>query len=394
VSPRRVTILGATGSVGTSAVEVIESDPGAFAVHGVTANANAEQLAALARRLGARHAVVADEAQWPALKAALAGSGIGAGAGQAALQEVAAAPVDVTLSAIVGAAGLRATAAAVSASNRIALANKECLICAGEAFMRLVRRHEVQVLPVDSEHNALFQLLEGRNPAEVDSLTITASGGPFRTWPAERLAQATPREAVAHPTWSMGAKISIDSATLMNKGLELIEAGHLFGIGADRLQVLVHPQSAVHALITFRDGSMHAEIGAADMRRPIAYCLSWPERPRMPAARLDLAALGQLTFETPDLRRFPALALARQALERGDGAPTVLNAANEIAVQAFLGTRIGFTDIPAIVGRTLEAAEAAGLLVEPDSIETALELDREARQIAARCLRLGAEAAT
>lgn len=391
---RRVTILGATGSIGGSAIEVIRADPAAFAVHAVTANRDAEKLAAVARLLGARHAVVADEAQWPALHAALAGSGIRAGAGLAALEEAAAEPVDIVLSAIVGAAGLRATAAAVRAGSNIALANKECLICAGEAFMALARRHGVRILPVDSEHNAVFQLLEGRDLADIDCITITASGGPFRTWPAERLARATPGEALAHPTWSMGAKITIDSATLMNKGLELIEARHLFGLPPERLHVLVHPQSVVHALITFRDGAMHAEIGAPDMRRPIAYCLSWPARPRRPLARLDLAALGELRFESPDLERFPALALARQALVRGEGAPTVLNAANEVAVGAFLTGRIGFTGIAALVARTVEAAEAAGLLVEPDSVETALELDREARQIAARSLRVAAQAAT
>jgi 1-deoxy-D-xylulose-5-phosphate reductoisomerase len=390
---RRVTILGATGSVGRSAIEVIKADPAGFAVHAVTANRDAKGLAEAARALGARHAVVADAAEEPTLAAALAGSGIRTGAGAAAMEDAASAPVDVTLSAIVGAAGLRATAAAVRAGSNIALANKECLICAGEAFMSLARRHGVRVLPVDSEHNALFQLLEDRNPADIESVTITASGGPFRTWPAERLAHATSGEALAHPTWSMGAKITIDSATLMNKGLELIEARHLFQLPPERLSVLVHPQSVVHALITFCDGSMHAEIGAPDMRRPIAHCLYWPERPRTPLARLDLAALRQLSFEAPDLQRFPALALARQALVRGDGAPTVLNAANEIAVNAFLADRIGFLDIAALVGRTLEAADAAGLLVEPESIETALELDREARQIAARSLQVAAQAA-
>ena len=390
---RRVTILGATGSVGTSAVEVIRADPDRFAVQAVTANRDAGKLAEVARSLRARRAVVADEAQGPALVAALAGSGISAAAGLAALEDAASEPVDVALSAIVGAAGLSATAAAVRAGSNVALAHKECLICAGEAFMGLVRRHGVRVLPVDSEHNALFQLLEERDRAEIDSVTITASGGPFRTWPAERLARATPAEALAHPTWSMGAKITIDSATLMNKGLELIEARHLFRLPPERLDVLVHPQSVVHALITFHDGSMHAEIAAPDMRRPIAYCLYWPDRPRTPLARLDLAALGRLSFEAPDLERFPALGMARQALLRGEGAPTVLNAANEIAVHAFLAGRIGFAEIAAVVRRTLEAAEVGGLLAEPDSIESALELDREARQIAARCLRQTAEAA-
>ncbi len=379
---RRVTLLGATGSVGTSAADVIAAAPDRFEVHAVTARRNGAKLADVARKLGARRAVVADEASLMALRDDLFGSGIAAAAGSEAMEEAAADPVDMVLSAIVGAAGLRATAAAIRAGSDIALANKECLICAGSAFMALARQHKVRVLPVDSEHNALYQLLDGRDPADVRTYTLTASGGPFRTWPAERLKDATPQQAVAHPTWSMGAKISVDSATLMNKGLELIEAHHLFGIAPEALDVIVHPQSVVHALITFRDGSIHAELGAADMRRPIGYCLHWPERAREPVATLDLASVGQLTFERADAQRFPALGLAVEALKRGGGAATVLNAANEVAVEAFLANRIGFTAIPQIVEITLTAAESEGLLAVPSSIDEALALDSTARTIA------------
>lgn len=298
------------------------------------------------------------------------------------MEEAAAEPVDIVLSAIVGAAGLRATSAAIRSGSNIALANKECLICAGSAFMALAREHKVRILPVDSEHNALYQLIEGREPSHIRTYTLTASGGPFRTWPAERLRDATPQQAVAHPTWSMGAKISVDSATLMNKGLELIEAHHLFGLSPEALDVVVHPQSIVHALITFRDGSIHAELGAADMRRPIGYCLHWPERVREPVATLDLAGVGQLTFEKADLHRFPALGLAMQALKQGGGAANVLNAANEVAVEAFLGNRIPFTAIPEIVEITLTAAESEGLLALPKTINEAVALDCAARRLA------------
>jgi 1-deoxy-D-xylulose-5-phosphate reductoisomerase len=379
---RRITLLGATGSIGRNAADVIAADPGRFEVHAVTAHSNGAKLAETARRLGARRAVVADEGALASLREGLAGTSIAADAGEAAMEAAAAEPVDVVLSAIVGAAGLRSTAAAIRAGSSIALANKECLICAGRAFMALAGEQGVRILPVDSEHNALFQLIDGRDPATIARYTITASGGPFRTWPAERLRRVTPEQALAHPTWSMGAKISVDSATLMNKGLELIEAHHLFGIAPERLDVLVHPQSVVHALVTFRDGSIHAELGAADMRRPISYCLYWPDRAGRAATPLDLAAVGQLDFESPDAGRFPALRLAMEALERGGGAPTALNAANEMAVQAFLASRIPFTAIPEIVEDTLTAAESGGLLREPASVEEALALDSEARHIA------------
>ncbi|MGQ7791911.1 1-deoxy-D-xylulose-5-phosphate reductoisomerase [Faunimonas sp. B44] len=383
---RRVTLLGATGSVGSSAVEVLQEGRERFAVHAVTANSDAAALAGIARRLRAERAVVADPAALAALRDALAGTGIEAAAGASAMQEAAGERVDVVLSAIVGAAGLAPTAAAVRAGSTIALANKECLVCAGPAFMALARRHGARILPVDSEHNALFQLIEGRDADEVSRFTITASGGPFRTWSAERLRRATPEEALAHPTWSMGPKISIDSATMMNKGLELIEAHHLFGLSPDRLDVLVHPQSIVHGLITFRDGSVHAEIGLADMKRPVSYCLNWPARGGCAARHLDLAAIGALTFERPDEARFPALALARSAMVHGSGAPTVLNAANELAVSAFLARRIPFTAIPETVARSLTEADRAGLLTEPETVEEAIGLDAAARDLAAQAV--------
>ncbi len=379
---RRITLLGATGSIGASATDVIAKAPGSFEVHAVTAGSNSGKLAQTARMLRARRAVVADEASLPDLRDDLFGSGIDAAAGPEEVEAAAAEPVDMVVSAIVGAAGLRATAAAIQSGSDIALANKECLICAGSAFMALARKHGVRVLPVDSEHNALYQLLDRREAADIRTYTLTASGGPFRTWPAEKIAQATPKQAVAHPTWSMGAKISVDSATLMNKGLELIEAHHLFGIDPADLDVVVHPQSVVHALITFRDGSIHAELGPADMRRPIGYCLHWPDRVGEPVSTLDLAAVGQLTFEAPDLARFPALALAMGALKQGGGAPTVLNAANEIAVEAFLAGRVAFTAIPQIVEITLTAADSEGLLAVPSTIDEALELDTVARRLA------------
>jgi 1-deoxy-D-xylulose-5-phosphate reductoisomerase len=379
---RRVTLLGATGSIGRSAAEVILADPDRFQVNAVSANSNAAAVAEMAKRLRARCAVIADPAGLGQLREHLFGTDITADAGPAALEEIAAEPVDIVLSAIVGAAGLRATAAAIRTGNNIALANKECLVCAGSAFMALARQHDVRILPVDSEHNALFQLLEGRDRRSIRTYTITASGGPFRTWPAEHLARATPAQALAHPTWAMGAKISIDSATLMNKGLELIEAHHLFGLAPDSLDVLVHPQSVVHALIAFTDGSMHAELGAADMRRPIGYCLYWPQRAGTPAATLDLAATPALSFERPDLGRFPALRLAMDALRHGGGAATVLNAANEVAVAAFLANRLGFAEIPKIVEKALTAAASKGLLKEPSSIDEALALDSHARRLA------------
>jgi len=379
---RTVSILGATGSVGQSAAQVIERDPERFRVHAVTAGSNAQLLAETAIRLNASRAIVRDVSALAKLEAALAGTSLDCDAGDDALEAAAGEKVDVTLSAIVGAAGVRPTAAAVRSGNTIALANKECLTCAGAAFMALAARHGASLLPVDSEHNAVFQLLQGKDMATVSRITLTASGGPFRDWPKSRLATVTPRQAVAHPVWPMGAKISVDSATLMNKGLELIEARHLFGLSPESLDVVIHPQSIVHALVTLQDGSVHAELGAADMRRPIAHCLYWPERVGKPFVEFDLVAMSNLTFEEPDLDRFPALGLARDAMEADRGAETVLNAANEVAVAAFLENRIAFTEIPDIVYKTVSESDRRGLLTKPETVDAALELDVRARKIA------------
>jgi 1-deoxy-D-xylulose-5-phosphate reductoisomerase len=373
---RRVTILGATGSVGQSTIDLVARDPERFPVEALTAKTNAAQLAQDARRLGARVAAVADPAAWPALKDALAGSGIEAAAGPEAIVEAASRPSDWVMAAIVGAAGLPSILAAVRRGAIVAFANKECLVCAGEPVMEAVRRHGATLLPVDSEHNAIFQVMPERR--FVDRLILTASGGPFREWTRERMASVTPAQAVAHPVWAMGAKISVDSATLMNKGLEVIEASHLFAMPEDRVEVLVHPQSIVHSLVACIDGSFLAQLGTPDMRIPIAHTLAWPERIPTPAARLDLAQRGQLTFEPPDPVRFPALRLARAALVEGRGATAALNAANEVAVAAFLAGRIGFLGIEAVVERTLAATPRQAHL----SLDDVLAIDAEARRIA------------
>ncbi len=381
VAPRRVTILGATGSIGTSTLAVLAERPEAFAVEAVTANANAAQLAALARKVGARFAVIADPAGYAELKAALAGSGIAAAAGPDAVVEAAVRPADIVVAAIVGAAGLAPTFAAVSAGTSVALANKECLVSAGALFMSAARRAGSAILPVDSEHNAIFQILEGRDPATIEQIVVTASGGPFRTWSLAEMAKATPAQALRHPNWSMGQKITIDSATLMNKGLELIEAHHLFDQPADKLGVLIHPQSIVHGLASFADGYLMAALSAPDMRTPIAHCLAWPQASRGAGRRLDLAEIVNLEFAAPDLDRFPALRLAREALAVGGGATNILSAANEIAVTAFLAGRIGFLEIARMAADTLE--QAAELINRaPATIDEAVALDAEARRIA------------
>lgn len=379
---RSVTVLGATGSVGLATADLLERHSNRFRVEAIVAGSDATGLAAVARRLDAGLAVVADPAAGAALSAALEGSGIQAAAGPSAAIDAASIPVDWTMAAIVGAAGLTPTIAAVRRGGVIALATKECLVCAGEAFMSEVAASGATLLPVDSEHNALLQALGGQSVDAVERMTLTASGGPFRTWESARIAAARPEDALRHPTWSMGAKITIDSATLMNKGLELIEACHLFAIDAGRLSVVVHPQSVIHGLVTFLDGAVTAGLAAPDMRVPIAHTLGHPHRLATPAARLDLARIGSLTFEEPDLERFPALGLAMDALRDGGAAPAVLNAANEVAVAAFLQGAIGFSDIPRIVGRTLDAAVARGFVRAPASVEAAVALDAESRRIA------------
>ncbi len=379
---RRVTILGATGSIGASTIDLIKRNRERYGVEAVSAGRNAAALAKIAREVGARFAVVADPAAYGDLKDALAGTGIEAAAGEAALLEAAQRPADWVMAAISGSIGLKPTLAAIERGVTVALANKECLVCAGALFMRRAASAGATLLPVDSEHNAIFQALGAGARADVKRVILTASGGPFRTWPLEAIRAATPEQALRHPNWSMGPKITINSASLMNKGLELIEAHHLFALKPDEIDVLVHPQSVVHGLVEFRDGSVVAQLGSPDMRIPIAHCLAWPQRLDGPAARLDLALVRELTFEAPDLARFPALALARQAMATGGAAPTVLNAANEIAVAEFIGGRIGFATITALVEATLDEAARRGVLAEPAGIDAALAIDHIARSIA------------
>jgi 1-deoxy-D-xylulose-5-phosphate reductoisomerase len=379
---RAITILGATGSIGASTLDLIKRAPHRYRVESISARRNAAALGKIAREVGARHAVVADHAAYRDLKEALSGTRIEAASGEDALVEAAQRPADWVMAAISGSVGLKPTLAAIERGATVALANKECLVCAGGLFMRRAASMGATVLPVDSEHNAVFQALAAGNRADVRRAILTASGGPFRTWSKEAIKAATPEQALRHPNWVMGPKVTIDSATLMNKGLEIIEAHHLFSLSSDEIDVLVHPQSVVHGLVEFRDGSVVAQLGSPDMRIPIAHCLAWPQRIDGPAARLDLAALHELTFEAPDLDRFPALALARRALETGGAAPTVLNAADEVAVGEFIAGRIGFPAIAALVEATLERAGAQGLLTEPGGIDAALSVDHIARSLA------------
>ena len=381
-APRRISILGATGSVGASTADVVLARPGAFTVEAVTGGSRVKELAEMAIRLGARIAVIAEPVAYLALVAALAGTGIEAAAGEAAIIEAAARPVDLVVAAIVGAAGLAPTIAAIDAGADIALANKECLVCAGAFFLARAEAAGVHVLPVDSEHNAIFQALETENMAAVAGITLTASGGPFRQWPIEAMRRATIAEALNHPRWSMGRKISIDSATMMNKGLEVIEAHYLFGVPADRLDVVVHPQSVVHGWITYADGSILAQLGAADMRIPIGHCLGWPKRYPAETKPFDLVQIGTLTFEKPDLERFPALGLARAALSGGNRDSNILNAANEVAVEAFLAGEIGFLDIAATVDDALGRSARVGGATVVDSVAAALAVDAEGRRLA------------
>ena len=377
---RRVAILGATGSIGRSTLDLIEAAPEQFEVVAMTAAANVQQLAADARRTDARLAVIADEALLPELREALSGTNIHAAAGITALAEAAAGEAEFVMAAIVGCAGLEPVMAAVDAGKTVALANKEALVTAGDLMIDAARRSGATLLPVDSEHNAIFQCLAGQDRDRVARLILTASGGPFRTFSADQMARVTPEQAVAHPNWSMGAKISVDSATMMNKGLELIEAHHLFGLPSERIDIMVHPQSIVHSLVEYQDGSMLAQLGPSDMRVPIAHTLAWPRRMETRVQRLDLVAVGRLDFEAPDEQRFPALRLARRALQEGGAAPVILNAANEIAVAAFLDRRIHFPDIVGLVEQLLETMNEAA----PRSISDVIELDRRTRAAAER----------
>ena len=384
--PRRVTLLGATGSIGSSTIDLLRRDPGRYQVEAVTAHRNGAALARLARELGARFAAVADPAAYDELKAGLAGSWIEAGAGQTAIVEAAQRPADWVMAAITGAASLKPTLAAADRGATVALANKECLVCAGALFMRRAAAAGATVLPVDSEHNAIFQALSAGRRQDVRRIILTASGGPFRTFTLEQIRKVSLEQALKHPTWSMGPKITIDSATLMNKGLELIEARHLFALAPDELDVVVHAQSVIHGLVEYRDGSVIAQLGSPDMRIPIAHCLAHPRRMATPAQRLDLARIATLTFEEPDPVRFPALRIAREALAAGGAAPTVLNAANEVAVAEFVGGRLGFTGIPALVEATIVAAERGGAMNEPQSVEQAIAIDHNARRLANQLL--------
>jgi 1-deoxy-D-xylulose-5-phosphate reductoisomerase len=379
-APRSVVILGATGSIGKSTADIIAGSKGALTVTAVAGGRDPIALARVARDLGAKFAALADPAGYAELKQALAGTGIKPAAGRAAVIEAALHPAEIVMAAIAGTAGVEPTFAALSAGRTVALANKECLVCAGPAFIRQAALLGTRLLPVDSEHNAIFQALGAADHGTIEKITLTASGGPFRTWTAEAIAQATPEQALQHPNWSMGPKVTIDSASLMNKGLELIEAHHIFGIEAERLEVLVHAQSIVHGLVSFSDGSVIAGLAAPDMRVPIAHCLFYPKRLKTMARRLDLASSGQLTFERPDFQRFPAPRLALDCLRLGRGLPTVLNAANEIAVEAFLARRISFGDIVRLVELCCDAALGDGTACEPLSVEDALAIDHTVRE--------------
>ena len=363
---RSISILGATGSIGASTLDLIRREPGRWRVLALTANSNAAELAKLAREFSAEIAVIADEAHLPALREALSGTNIQALGGTSGLVEAACAGAELTIAAIVGCAGLAPTMAAIEQGKIIGLANKEALVSAGEVMTAAVEKYGATLLPVDSEHNAIFQCLAGNNPDHVRSITLTASGGPFRDWSLGQLTAATPAQAVKHPNWDMGAKISVESATMMNKGLELIEAFHLFPVGLDALRIIVHPQSVVHSMVEYRDGSTLAQLGPSDMRVPIASVLAWPQRMDTPCPPLDLAAIGELTFRAPDEVRFPATRLARQAAEAGGAIPAVLNAANEVAVAGFLAGQIGFTRIAAMVEDVLSHYSPGALACLPD----------------------------
>lgn len=375
---RSLTILGATGSVGSQALDLVARNPGRWQVDALTAGSDVVRLAAAARACGARFAAVADETRGADLKAALAGSGIESGAGPQAVVDAAARDAEIVITAIVGAAGLPPTMAAVRRGAQIGIANKETLVCAGPVVMAAAKAHGATLLPVDSEHNAIFQVFPHDDPAQVERVILTASGGPFRKHSREAMRHVSVADACKHPTWSMGAKISIDSATLMNKGLELIEAGQLFPVTVDQLDVIIHPQSVIHSMVEYADGSVLAQLGSPDMRIPIAYAMGWPDRIATPAQRLDFAAVAQLNFEAPDLERFPCLALAWAAMRAGGSAPCILNAANEIAVAAFIAGQAGFLDIDAIVAETLAMVPSGGVA----TLDEVMAVDAAARAAA------------
>ena len=382
---RSVTILGSTGSVGCNTVDLLARQPEKFSVEALTANRNVALLAEQARALRPRMVAIADGSLYADLKDALAGLSIEVAAGPAAIIEAASRPAEWVMASIVGAAGLEPTMAAIRRGAIIGLANKECLVCAGELMMADIKTYGAKLVPVDSEHSAIYQVFDFENADKVETIILTASGGPFRCLEAEEMVKVTPAQACAHPNWDMGAKISVDSATMMNKGLELIEAFHLFPVEIEQIEIVVHPQSVIHSLVAYVDGSVLAQLGQPDMRTPIAYALAWPDRMQAPAPRLRLSEVGNLTFEAPDERKFPALRLAREALRLGGAAPIVLNAANEIAVESFLSEQIGFLDISRIVEQTMEKADAVRL----SSLADVIDIDEEARARACSLIRAG-----
>lgn len=377
---KTVSILGATGSIGQSTLDLVKREPEAYQVLALTANSDVDGLAAAARVTNAQLAVIADESRYEALRAALAGTKTDVAAGPQALVDAARLQADWTMAAIVGCAGLAPTLAALETGKTVALANKEALVSAGDLMLAVARRTGATLLPTDSEHNAVFQCLDQSAPKGVAKIILTASGGPFRTWSSAEMKAAKPEQALKHPNWSMGAKITIDSATMFNKGLELIEAHYLFDMPAERLEVIFHPQSVIHSMVEYIDGSVLAQLGSPDMRIPIAHCLAWPGRIDTPVARLNLAQIARLDFEAPDEERFPALRLAREAMVSGGAKPAILNASNEVAVAAFLERRIAFTDIAEIVESVLHAYDPPA----PSAISDVLEIDGEARRLAAR----------
>ncbi|MDE2357407.1 MAG: 1-deoxy-D-xylulose-5-phosphate reductoisomerase [Alphaproteobacteria bacterium] len=386
---RRVVVLGSTGSVGANTLDLLSHVADEVEILALTAGRNVARLAEQALAWKPHRAVIEDPSLLSELRERLAGSGIQADAGRSAVIEAAAMGADWVMSSIVGVAGLAPTLAAARTGAIIALANKESLICAGPALIAISRAAGGQVIPVDSEHSAIFQVFTPEDRERVRRLILTASGGPFRAWSQEAMAAATPAQAVAHPNWSMGAKISVDSASMMNKGLEMIEAAYLFGMGPDRIDVVVHPQSVVHSLVEYADGSTLAQLGPPDMRTPIACAWSWPRRMSWPAPGLNLAEVGQLTFEAPDPERFPALAIARECLETGGGAPAAMNAANEAAVHAFLAGRLGFLDIARVVRDTLSHLNAQGELApssDDEAVDWAMAIDQSSRRVAAQVL--------
>ena len=377
-APRRITILGSTGSIGTSTIDLIERDPSSYRVEALTAYRNVDLLAEQARKFDAQFVAIGDADKYVDLKKAISGSNTEVAAGPEAIVEAAARDADWVMAGIVGSAGLEPTLEAARQGAVVALANKECLVCAGDLMLDEIACSGATLLPVDSEHNAIFQVFEFDRRETIEKIILTASGGPFRTWSLEEMGNVTPAEAVAHPNWDMGAKISVDSATMMNKGLELIEAFYLFGLPEDRIDILVHPQSIVHSMVSYVDGSVLAQLGSPDMRTPISHTLAWPRRMEAPSPRLDLGQIAKLTFEAPDSERFPALRLARVALKTGGSAPTILNASNEEAVAGFLAEKVGFPDIPRIVEETLEKMSGS----EIRSVDDVLMVDAEARRVA------------